>query len=214
MVQAKQLWIKTLVGRWKPRPDIKSLGLDPCKTNGSYANRSVTCRRHLHCTMTFLQKEYPVFWSCTKCSWFRKKGKWYFSFAELTSRAKWSCKDFSGGMEKRVRFVVHLSITKNCLFRWADRSYWPTFKATVMDLFRELAKTGVTLSLVHTWWMKPCCATKVTILERRNYCCWHASENTGRGKTILRFSENSEIRQKYYWFNSEKALQKNYTNWA
>jgi len=191
-VQAKTL-IKTLVGRWTHDRICKSLGLKPiAKTNGKLRKQNRYMPQTPALSMTSAKRNILFFGAAQNVPDLEKNAM-IFAFAELTSRANDLVRTFSGGMKKRVSlWLCTCPSTKNCLFRWADRSYWPHLKLQSWTCSGNLLKQEYNLFISTHLMMEALLCDKVLSLERRNYCVWHASENTGKRQNNIEISENSE----------------------
>ncbi len=126
-----------------------------------------------------------------------KKTDEILNFAELTNRANDLVRTFSGGMKKRVSLCCALIHQPKIVFLdEPTAAIDPHLKLQSWNLFRQLAKTGVTLFISTHLMEEALLCDKVTILRNGEIIAVDAPQKIlERGKTILKFSEGGEIKE-------------------
>jgi ABC-2 type transport system ATP-binding protein len=127
----------------------------------------------------------------------KKKADDILAFAELTDRANDLVRTFSGGMKKRVSLCCALIHQPKIAFLdEPTAAIDPHLKIQSWNLFRQLAKTGVTLFISTHLMDEALLCDKVTILVNGQIIAVDTPQKIlERGKTILKFSENGEIKE-------------------
>lgn len=126
-----------------------------------------------------------------------KKTDAMLAFTELTSRANDLVRSFSGGMKKRVSLCCALIHQPRIVFLdEPTAAIDPHLKLQSWKLFRELAKTGVTLFLSTHLMDEALLCDEVAILSNGQIIALDTPQKLlARGKTILNYSENGESKQ-------------------
>jgi ABC-2 type transport system ATP-binding protein len=142
-----------------------------------------------------------------------KKADDILAFAELTGRANDLVRTFSGGMKKRVSLCCALIHQPKIVFLdEPTAAIDPHLKIQSWNLFRKLSKTGVTLFISTHLMDEALLCDKVTILGNGEIIAVDTPQKIlERGKTMLKISENGEIKESHIDSTPEglaKELQK------
>ena len=126
-----------------------------------------------------------------------KKTDDILAFAELTSRANDLVKTFSGGMKKRVSLCCALIHQPRIVFLdEPTAAIDPHLKIQSWNLFRRLAKTGVTLFISTHLMDEALLCDRVTILGNGQIIALDTPQKIlERGKTVFKFYEKGEMKQ-------------------
>jgi ABC-2 type transport system ATP-binding protein len=211
----KTTLIKTLVGIVKPTSGkVSVLGLDALKDKWKlrrqigYMPQSPALYDDLSAKRNIM-----FFGAGHNVPDLEKKVDEILDFAELTSRANDPVSTFSGGMKKRVSLCCALIHQPEIVFLdEPTAAIDPHLKSQSWNLFRQLAKKGVTL-IVSTHLMdEALLCDKVTILANGQIIAVDTpAKILERGKTLLKFSENGLLKETVIGSNPEtlaKELQK------
>jgi ABC-2 type transport system ATP-binding protein len=123
-----------------------------------------------------------------------KKTDEILEFAELSGRANDLVRMFSGGMKKRVSLCCALIHQPKVVFLdEPTAAIDPHLKLESWNLFRRLAKSGVTLFISTHLMDEALLCDKVTILSNGEIIAVDTPQKIlKRGKTRLRFTEKGE----------------------
>lgn len=195
----KTTLIKTLVGTLKPTTgSVKVLGLDPLQDKWKlrkqigYMPQTPALYDDLSAKRNIL-----FFGEAQNVPDLEKKVDDILAFAELTDRGNDLVRTFSGGMKKRVSLCCALIHQPKIVFLdEPTAAIDPHLKIQSWNLFRQLAKTGVTLFISTHLMDEALLCDKVTILGNGEIIAVDTPQKIlERGKTILKFSENGEIKE-------------------
>ena len=195
----KTTLIKTLVGTLKPTTgSVKVLGLDPLQDKWKlrkqigYMPQTPALYDDLSAKRNIL-----FFGEAQNVPDLEKKVDDILAFAELTDRGNDLVRNFSGGMKKRVSLCCALIHQPKIVFLdEPTAAIDPHLKIQSWNLFRQLAKTGVTLFISTHLMDEALLCDKVTILGNGEIIAVDTPQKIlERGKTILKFSENGEIKE-------------------
>jgi ABC-2 type transport system ATP-binding protein len=195
----KTTLIKTLVGTLKPTTgNVKVLGLDPLQDKWKlrkqigYMPQTPALYDDLSAKRNIL-----FFGAAQNVPDLEKKTDDILAFAELTNRANDLIRTFSGGMRKRVSLCCALIHQPKIVFLdEPTAAIDPHLKIQSWNLFRQLAKTGVTLFISTHLMDEALLCDKVTILGNGEIIAVDTPQKIlERGKTILKFSESGEIKE-------------------
>jgi ABC-2 type transport system ATP-binding protein len=195
----KTTLIKTLVGTLKPtNGNVKVLGLDPLQDKWKlrkqigYMPQTPALYDDLSAKRNIL-----FFGAAQNVPDLEKKTDDILAFAELTNRANDLVRTFSGGMKKRVSLCCALIHQPKIVFLdEPTAAIDPHLKIQSWNLFRQLAKTGITLFISTHLMDEALLCDKVTILGNGEIIAIDTPQKIlERGKTILKFSENGEIKE-------------------
>jgi ABC-2 type transport system ATP-binding protein len=196
----KTTLIKTLVGTLKPTTgNVKVLRLDPLQDKWKlrkeigYMPQTPALYDDLSAKRNIL-----FFGAAQDVPGLEKKADGILAFAELTDRANDLVRTFSEGMKKRVSLCCALVHQPKIVFLdEPTAAIDPHLKIQLWNLFRQLAKTGVTLFISTHLMDEALLCDKVTILRNGEIIALDAPQKIlERGKTVLRFSENGEIKER------------------
>ena len=195
----KTTLIKVLVGALKPTAgSVKVLGLDPLQDKWKL-RRQIGYMPQTPALYDDLSAKWNImfFGDAQNVPDLEKKTDEILNFAELTNRADDLVRTFSGGMKKRVSLCCALIHQPKIVFLdEPTAAIDPHLKSQLWDLFRQLAKTGVTLFISTHLMDEALLCDKVTILRNGEIIAVDAPHKIlERGKTILKFSENGEIKE-------------------
>lgn len=195
----KTTLIKTLVGTLKPTTgSVKVLGLDPLQDKWKlrkqigYMPQTPALYDDLSAKRNIL-----FFGEAQNVPDLEKKADEILVFAELTDRANDLVRTFSGGMKKRVSLCCALIHQPKIVFLdEPTAAIDPHLKIQSWNLFRKLAKTGVTLFISTHLMDEALLCDKVTILGNGEIIAVDTPQKIlERGKTKLKFSENGETKE-------------------
>lgn len=195
----KTTLIKTLVGTLKPTTgSVKVLELDPLQDKWKlrkqigYMPQTPALYDDLSAKRNIL-----FFGEAQNVPDLEKKVDDILAFAELTDRGNDLVRTFSGGMKKRVSLCCALIHQPKIVFLdEPTAAIDPHLKIQSWNLFRQLAKTGVTLFISTHLMDEALLCDKVTILGNGEIIAVDTPQKIlERGKTILKFSENGEIKE-------------------
>lgn len=195
----KTTLIKTLVGTLKPTTgSVKVLGLDPVQDKWKlrkqigYMPQTPALYDDLSAKRNIL-----FFGAAQNVTDLEKKADDILAFAELTNRANDLVRTFSGGMKKRVSLCCALIHQPKIVFLdEPTAAIDPHLKIQSWNLFRQLAKTGVTLFISTHLMDEALLCDKVTILGNGQIIAVDTPQKIlERGKTKLKFSENGETKE-------------------
>jgi ABC-2 type transport system ATP-binding protein len=195
----KTTLIKTLVGALKPtKGQVKVLGLDPLQ-NKWELRRQIGYMPQTPALYDDLsaKKNILFFGAAQNITDLEKKVDDILDFAELTKRANNLVRTFSGGMKKRVSLCCALIHQPKIVFLdEPTAAIDPHLKIQSWNLFRQLAKKGVTLFISTHLMDEALLCDKVAILRNGEIIALDTPKKIlERGKTILKFSENGEIKE-------------------
>ncbi len=195
----KTTLIKTLVGTLKPtKGQIRVLGLDPLQ-NKWELRRQIGYMPQTPALYDDLsaKKNIIFFGEAQNVSDLEKKTDDILAFAELTSRANDLVKTFSGGMKKRVSLCCALIHQPKIVFLdEPTAAIDPHLKIQSWNLFRRLAKTGVTLFISTHLMDEALLCDRVTILGNGQIIALDTPQKIlERGKTVFKFYEKGEMKQ-------------------
>jgi ABC-2 type transport system ATP-binding protein len=195
----KTTLIKTLVGALKPtKGQVKVLGLDPLQDKWNL-RRQIGYMPQTPALYDDLSAKRNIlfFGSAQNVPDLEKKADEILAFAELTSRANDLVRTFSGGMKKRVSLCCALIHQPKIVFLdEPTAAIDPHLKIQSWNLFRQLAKTGVTLFISTHLMDEALLCDKVTILGNGEIIALDTPQKIlERGKTILKFSESGESKE-------------------
>ena len=195
----KTTLIKVLVGALKPTAgDVKVLGLYPLKDKWKL-RRQIGYMPQTPALYDDLSARGNIrfFGSAQNVTDLEKKTDEILNFAELTNRANDLVRTFSGGMKKRVSLCCALIHQPKIVFLdEPTAAIDPHLKLQSWNLFRQLAKTGVTLFISTHLMDEALLCDKVTILRNGEIIAVDTPQKIlAKGKTILKFSENGEIKE-------------------
>jgi ABC-2 type transport system ATP-binding protein len=195
----KTTLIKTLVGALKPtKGQVKVLGLDPLQ-NKWELRRQIGYMPQTPALYDDLsaKKNILFFGAAQNVTDLEKKVDDILDFAELTNRANNLVRTFSGGMKKRVSLCCALIHQPKIVFLdEPTAAIDPHLKIQSWNLFRQLAKKGVTLFISTHLMDEALLCDKVAILRNGEIIALDTPKKIlERGKTILKFSENGEIKE-------------------
>jgi ABC-2 type transport system ATP-binding protein len=195
----KTTLIKTLVGTLKPtKGQIRILGLDPLQDKWKlrkqigYMPQTPALYDDLSAKRNIL-----FFGAAQNVLDLEKKADNILAFAELTNRANDLVRTFSGGMKKRVSLCCALIHQPKIVFLdEPTAAIDPHLKIQSWNLFRQLAKTGITLFISTHLMDEALLCDKVTILGNGEIIAVDTPQKIlERGKTILKFSESGETKE-------------------
>lgn len=195
----KTTLIKTLVGTLKPtKGQVKVLGLDPLQDKWKL-RRQIGYMPQTPALYDDLSAKRNIlfFGAAQNVPDLEKKADDILAFAELTNRANDLVRTFSGGMRKRVSLCCALIHQPKIVFLdEPTAAIDPHLKIQSWNLFRQLAKTGVTLFISTHLMDEALLCDKVTILGNGEIIAVDTPQKIlERGKTILKFSESGEIKE-------------------
>ena len=196
----KTTLIKTLVGASKPTKGRATiLGLDPLQNKWDL-RRQIGYMPQTPALYDDLsaKKNILFFGKAQKVSDLEKKTDEILAFAELTNRADDLVRTFSGGMKKRVSLCCALIHQPKIVFLdEPTAAIDPHLKIQSWNLFRQLAKKGVTLFISTHLMEEALLCDKVAILRNGEIIALDTPKKIlERGKTILKFSENGETKER------------------
>lgn len=195
----KTTLIKTLVGTLKPTTgSVKVLGLDPLQDKWKlrkqigYMPQTPALYDDLSAKRNIL-----FFGEAQNIPDLEKKVDDILAFAELTDRGNDLVRTFSGGMKKRVSLCCALIHHPKIVFLdEPTAAIDPHLKIQSWNLFRKLAKTGVTLFISTHLMDEALLCDKVTILGNGEIIAVDTPQKIlERGKTILKYTETGEIKE-------------------
>lgn len=195
----KTTLIKALVGALRPTAGkVKILGLDPIldkwklRTQIGYMPQTPALYDDLSAKRNIM-----FFGSAQKVADLEKKTTEILHFAELTNRANDLVGTFSGGMKKRVSLCCALVHQPKIVFLdEPTAAIDPHLKLQSWNLFRQLAKRGVTLFISTHLMDEALLCDKITILRNGEIIAVDTPQKIlERGKTVLEFSQNGQIRE-------------------
>ncbi len=195
----KTTLIKTLVGTLKPtKGQVKILGLDPLKDKWKlrkqigYMPQAPALYDDLSA-----KRNIQFFGAAQNVPDLEKKVDDILAFAELTNRANDLVRTFSGGMKKRVSLCCALIHQPKIVFLdEPTAAIDPHLKIQSWNLFRQLAKTGITLFISTHLMDEALLCDKVTILGNGEIIALDTPQKIlERGKTIVRFSKSGETKE-------------------
>lgn len=195
----KTTLIKALVGALKPtNGNIKVLGLDPLRDKWKL-RRQIGYMPQTPALYDDLSAKRNImfFGGAHKFPDLEKKTDEILNFAELTKRADDLVRTFSGGMKKRVSLCCALIHQPKIAFLdEPTAAIDPHLKLQSWNMFRHLAKAGVTLFISTHLMDEALLCDKVTILRNGEIIAVDTPQKIlERGKTILDFSENGELKE-------------------
>ncbi len=195
----KTTLIKLLVGALKPTAgSVKVLGLDPLHDKWKL-RRQIGYMPQAPALYDDLSAKGNIlfFGGAQNVPDLEKRTAEILDFAELTSRANDLVRTFSGGMKKRVSLCCALIHQPKIVFLdEPTAAIDPHLKLQSWNLFRQLAKTGATLFISTHLMEEALLCDKVTILRNGEIIAVDTPQKIlESGKTILRFSENGEIKE-------------------
>lgn len=195
----KTTLIKTLVGALRPTTgSVKVLGLDPLQDKWKLRNQIGYMPQTPALYDDLSAKRNILFFGAAQnVPDLEKKADDILAFAELTERANDLVRTFSGGMKKRVSLCCALIHQPKIVFLdEPTAAIDPHLKIQSWNLFRQLAKTGVTLFISTHLMDEALLCDKVTILGNGEIIAVDTPQKIlERGKTKLKFSENGEIKE-------------------
>ncbi len=195
----KTTLIKALVGAMKPTGgSAKVLGLDPLRDEWKlrrqigYMPQSPALYDDLSAKGNIM-----FFGSAQNVSGLEKKTNEILEFSELANRANDLVRTFSGGMKKRVSLCCALIHQPKIVFLdEPTAAIDPHLKLQSWSMFRQLANKGVTLFISTHLMDEALLCDKVTILRNGEILTVDSPQKIlERGKTILKISENGEIKE-------------------
>ncbi|MBL0337081.1 MAG: ABC transporter ATP-binding protein [Chitinophagaceae bacterium] len=195
----KTTLIKTLVGTLKPTTgSVKVLGLDPLQDKWKlrkhigYMPQTAALYDDLSAKKNIL-----FFGAAQNVPDLEKKADDILAFAELTDRGNDLVRTFSGGMKKRVSLCCALIHQPKIVFLdEPTAAIDPHLKIESWNLFRKLAKSGVTLFISTHLMDEALLCDKVTILGNGKIIAVDTPQKLlERGKTKLKYSENGEVKE-------------------
>lgn len=195
----KTTLIKTLVGTLKPTTgSVKVLGLDPLQDKWKlrqqigYMPQTPALYDDLSAKRNIL-----FFGEAQNVPDLEKKADDILAFAELSHRANDLVRTFSGGMKKRVSLCCALIHQPKIVFLdEPTAAIDPHLKIQSWNLFRQLAKTGVTLFISTHLMDEALLCDKVTILGNGEIIAVDTPQKIlERGKTVLKYAENGETKE-------------------
>ncbi len=195
----KTTLIKTLVGTLEPTTgSVKVLGLHPLQDKWKlrqqigYMPQTPALYDDLSAKRNIM-----FFGEAQNVPDLEKKADDILAFAELTNRANDLVRTFSGGMKKRVSLCCALIHQPKIVFLdEPTAAIDPHLKIQSWNLFRRLAKTGITLFISTHLMDEALLCDKVTILSNGEIIAVDTPQKIlERGKTKLKFSENGEIKE-------------------
>jgi len=193
----KTTLIKLLVGALKPTGgSIKVLGLDPLKDKWAL-RRQIGYMPQAAALYDDLSAKNNIrfFGSAHQVADLTNKTEELLRFAGLTYRANDLVRNFSGGMKKRVSLCCALVHQPKIVFLdEPTAAIDPQLKLQSWHLFRQLAKTGVTLFISTHIMDEALLCDKVTILINGEIIAVDTPQKIlERGKTRLKFSADGHI---------------------
>lgn len=195
----KTTLIKTLVGTLKPtKGKVRVLGLDPLQ-NKWELRRQIGYMPQTPALYDDLsaKKNIMFFGAAQNVTDLEKKVDDILAFAELTNRGNDLVRTFSGGMKKRVSLCCALIHQPKIVFLdEPTAAIDPHLKIQSWNLFRRLAKTGVTLFISTHLMDEALLCDRVTILGNGQIIALDTPQKIlERGKTVFKFYENGEMKQ-------------------
>lgn len=195
----KTTLIKMLVGGLKPTSgSVKVLGLDPLRDKWKL-RRQIGYMPQTPALYDDLSAKGNImfFGGAQNVPDLKKKTADILDFAELTNRANDLVRTFSGGMKKRVSLCCALIHQPKIVFLdEPTAAIDPHLKLQSWNLFRQLAKTGVTLFISTHLMDEALLCDKITILRNGEIIAIDTPQKIlERGKTLLKFSESGEIKE-------------------
>lgn len=195
----KTTLIKTLIGALKPtNGNVKVLGSDPLRDKWKLRNQIGYMPQAPALYDDLSAKRNILFFGAAQhITDLEKKADDILAFAELTSRANDLVRTFSGGMKKRVSLCCALIHQPKIVFLdEPTAAIDPHLKIQSWNLFRQLAKSGVTLFISTHLMDEALLCDKVTILGKGKIIAIDTPQKIlERGKTTLTYSENGEIKE-------------------
>ena len=195
----KTTLIKTLVGTLKPaKGQVKVLGLDPLQDKWKLRKQIGYMPQTPALYDDLSAKKNIIFFGAAQnVPDLEKKADDILAFAELTNRANDLVRTFSGGMKKRVSLCCALIHQPKIVFLdEPTAAIDPHLKIQSWNLFRQLAKRGVTLFISTHLMDEALLCDKVAILRNGEIIALDTPQKIlERGKTILKFSESGEIKE-------------------
>jgi ABC-2 type transport system ATP-binding protein len=195
----KTTLIKALVGSLKPSAGrVTVLGLDPIlekwklREQIGYMPQSPALYEDLTA-----RDNIRFFGGTQRIPGFEKKVDDILQFTELTNRANDLIRTFSGGMKKRVSLCCALIHQPKIVFLdEPTAAIDPHLKLLSWNLFRQIAKTGVTLVISTHLMDEALLCDKVTVLRKGKIIAVDSpSKILERGKTIIQFREKDELKK-------------------
>lgn len=195
----KTTLIKVIVGTLKPGSgSVRVLGLDPfgdkwkVRRQIGYMPQGAALYDDLSAKGNIM-----FFGAAQNVPDLEKKTDEILTFAELTNRANDLVRTFSGGMKRRVSLCCALVHQPKIVFLdEPTAAIDPYLRLQSWDLFRQLAKTGVTLFISTHQMDEALLCDKVTILRNGEIIAVDTPQKIlERGKTILKFSEGGKIKE-------------------
>ena len=195
----KTTLIKSLVGSLKPtNGHVKVLGLDPFQDKWKL-RRQIGYMPQIPALYDDLSAKRNImfFGAAQNVPDLENKTDEILAFAELTNRANDLVRTFSGGMKKRVSLCCALiHQPKLILLDEPTAAIDPHLKIQSWNLFRQLAKKGVTLFISTHLMDEALLCDKVTILVDGEIIAVDTPQKIlEKGKTILKFSENGQLKE-------------------
>jgi ABC-2 type transport system ATP-binding protein len=203
----KTTLIKTLVGTLKPTTgNVKVLGLDPLQDKWKLRRQIgyMPQTPALYDDLT-AKRNILFFGSAQNVPDLEKKTNDILAFAELANRANDLVRTFSGGMKKRVSLCCALIHQPKIVFLdEPTAAIDPHLKLQSWNLFRQLAKSGVTLFISTHLMDEALLCDKVTILGNGEIITVDTPQKIlERGKTTLKYLEDGEIKERIISSNPE-----------
>lgn len=195
----KTTLIKALLGVLRPTAGtIKILGLDPFKDKWKLRRQTgyMPQAPALYDDLT-AKRNIMFFGGAQKVPDLETKTEEILQFAELTDRADDLVRTFSGGMKKRVSLCCALVHHPKIVFLdEPTAAIDPHLKLQSWNLFRQLAKQGVTLFISTHLMDEALLCDKIAILSNGEIIAVDTPQKIlERGKTELEFSEKGEIKK-------------------
>lgn len=195
----KTTLIKALVGALKPTGgSVEVLGLDPIRDKWKL-RRQIGYMPQLPALYDDLSAKGNIqfFGSAQNVPDLEEKTNNILEFAELTNRANDLVRTFSGGMKKRVSLCCTLIHKPRIVFLdEPTAAIDPHLKLQLWSMFRQLADKGVTLFISTHLMDEALLCDKVTILRNGEILTVDTPQKIlEMGKTILKISENGEIKE-------------------
>jgi ABC-2 type transport system ATP-binding protein len=192
----KTTLIKTLVGTLRPtKGQVKILGLDPLQDKWKL-RRQIGYMPQAPALYDDLSAKRNIlfFGAAQDVPDIEKKTNEILKFAELSNRANDLVRTFSGGMKKRVSLCCSLIHQPKIVFLdEPTAAIDPHLKIQSWNLFRQLAKTGVTLFISTHLMDEALLCDKVTIIGNGEIIAVDTPQKIlEKGRTVMKFSKSGK----------------------